>query len=347
MASIRKDTSGKLPVWRVRVRIGNYPTHSATFATKAEADAYALQTEKNLRTMPKGSAVSKAKDKVLTLGEAIGRYRLEVLPIKRRATIISQAQQLTWWCHRLGRVALGEVTPFMVAEAKGELTARGCKGSTVNRYLSSLSHVYTVAIKEWFLDVNNPVARVRRMSEPSGRTRYLSDDERQRLLAECKASANPILYPVVLLALSSGMRRNEILTLRWKDIDLNHEVIKLGDSKNHEPRVIPLTGHVLDTLKNLALTAPGRESYVFKSPNAERPYNIISAWLAALRRARIEDFCFHSLRHTVGSYLAMQGCTQLDIAKVLGHKKVATTQRYTHLSTSHIRGILDNLTSAL
>jgi integrase len=349
VASIRCDTSGKLPVWRVRVRVSGHPTASATFTTRGEAEVYARVTELALRGRPIAMPQSGALPSVPSVGSIIDRYRREVLPTKAYNTQIAATRQLNWWLQRIGSLALNAVTPMLVAEAKGELIAKGSKGATVNRYLAALSSVYATAIKDWYIDVNNPVSKIRRMPEGNGKTRYLTDAERPRLLAACKASVSKDLYTIVLLALSTGMRRNEILTLTWEAIDTLRGEIYLKDTKNKEPRSVPLTGEALTLLREArrARYTEPLDTLVFRAPKGAKVYAMNKAWHRALRQAGIDDFCFHSLRHTVGSYLAMQGCTQLDIARVLGHKKVATTQRYTHLSTSHIRGILDNLTSAL
>jgi integrase len=161
----------------------------------------------------------------------VGRYLAEVLPHKRASTIPNQTLQLAWWRHTLGHAMLADVTPAMVAMHRDDLAKR-FSGATANRYLAALSHAFTISIKEWGWASDNPCLKVRRMREPRGRVRFLSDDERQRLLAECSASKNPYLYDVVILALSTGARKGELLGLRWESVDLARGVITLTDTKN-------------------------------------------------------------------------------------------------------------------
>lgn len=121
--------------------------------------------------------------------------------------------------------------------------------ATVNRYFAALSHVFTVAIKEWQWIEENPLLKITKPKEPRGRIRFLSDEERQGLLEICKTSENKILYMVVVLALSTGARRMELLGLHWKDVDLQRGVIILHETKNGERRVLTLSGHALKLMK--------------------------------------------------------------------------------------------------
>ena len=140
----------------------------------------------------------------------------------------------------LGHVVLSDLTTSLIADYRdrlsAELTPRGTPRApaTVNRYLSTLSHALHVAETEWEWHQENPVRKARKLKEPNGRVRFLSDEERTRLLAACRASENRSLYPVVVLALASGMRQGEILGLKWDHVDLNQGRITLYETKNGE-----------------------------------------------------------------------------------------------------------------
>jgi integrase len=123
------------------------------------------------------------------------------------------------------------VTPAVIAEQRDRL-AQSLKPSSINRYLGTLSHVFTTAVQEWQLLDHNPLAKVRRPRDTGSRIRFLFDDERRRLLEACKESRNPYLYLVVVLALSTGARKQEILSLRWPDVDLQRGIITLHKTKN-------------------------------------------------------------------------------------------------------------------
>ena len=216
------------------------------------------------------------------------------------------------------------------------------------RYLASLSHLFTLAVKEWGWVEDNPLRKVTNPKLPRGRVRFLSDDERERLLQACRESTDPYLYPVVVLALSTGMRAGEALSLTWDRVDLERGRIVLEETKNGERRLVALTGHALEVLSNhnkvrrlgTSLLWPGRK-------NPKEPASVRRAWLDALKAAEIEDFRFHDLRHSAASYLAMNGATLAEIAEVLGHKTLQMVKRYSHLSEAHTAAGVERMNKAV
>jgi integrase len=197
--------------------------------------------------------------------------------------------------------------------------------------MAALSHLFTVAVKEWGWLQENPLARVSKLKESRGRIRFLSDEERERLLTACRLSDSAYLYPVVVLCLSTGGRKMEILSLRWEEnVDLQRGVITLHETKNSEIRLLPLKGHALDIMKAHAKVRILNTPFVFPSKNLSRPIDLRKPWETALKRAGITDFRFHDLRHSCASYLAMNGATSAEIAAVLGHKTLEMVKRYAH-----------------
>jgi integrase len=187
--------------------------------------------------------------------------------------------------------------------------------------------------------------KVRKPKEPRGRVRFLSDDERQRLLKACQASTSQHLYHVVVLALSTGARKMELLSLTWRNVDLKRGTIALQDTKNGERRTLPLTGLALTMMHQQV--QQGDSLLVFPSPDGTKPLDIRTAWKTAIRRAGIEDFRFHDLRHSAASYLAMSGASLVEIAEILGHKTLQMTKRYAHLSESHTRNVVARMNAAV
>ena len=168
-----------------------------------------------------------AEGKRHTFGDLIDRYEREVLPGKpKNAGNIKN--HLAYWKECLGTRLLADVTPALIAEQRNALLAtttrpkKPISNATVVRYMASLSHAFTIAIKEWQWLDTSPMANVSKPKEPRGRELYLSNDERTRLLTISKASTSRCLYTVVVLALSTGMRRGEIMGLRWSQVDLQH-----------------------------------------------------------------------------------------------------------------------------
>jgi len=241
----------------------------------------------------------------------------------------------------------------VITEAWTKIAARktpkgGQKSNaTLNRYMAALSVVFTYAYKslEW-LD-SNPIEKIRKYQEPKGRIRYLDDEECARLIAVCKESDNPLLYPAVMLAITTGARRSEILGLRWADVDLNAKRAILHETKNGEKRTLAIIEPALSLLCEME-SKRGDSEFVFyprRYTGEKHHANIMHAWYAALSAADIKDFRFHDLRHTTASYLAMDGATMGEIADILGHKTLQMTKRYSHLSDQHKQSVVERVMS--
>ena len=188
---------------------------------------------------------------------------------------------------------------------------------------------------------------MRRLREPRGRVRYLTDEERMRLLQACQASSNRALYPLVVLALATGARKMELLRLTWRDIDLRRAQIALEQTKNRERRALPLTGLALEEVARLAKVRRLDTALLFPRADGRQPIDIRYAWAQALHAAGITDCRFHDLRHSCASYLAMSGASLVEIAAVLGHKTLQMVQRYAHLSDAHTAGVVARMTAAI
>jgi integrase len=176
--------------------------------------------------------------------------------------------------------------------------------------------------------------------------RFLDDDERARLLEACRKSRNEYLYFIVVLALSTGMRKSEILNLKWQDIDLKAQQLVVHDTKNKERKVMPLSGLALELTKahprriDTTQLFPGRHK-------VDQAIDIRTPWETALKHAEIEDFRFHDLRHSAASYLAMNGASLSEIAEVLGHKTLQMVQRYAHLSEAHTKKVVASMNATI
>ena len=268
----------------------------------------------------------------------------------------TRLQRLSWWQRQAGRVALQDLTDDHIHAALEALAVqpsrywagkdadgdaifkakpRKLSPATINRYAASLGAVLTWAIKRRIAPKGyvHPCRAIERRPEHNERTRFLSDDERERLLAACKSSTWPRLYPLVLLALTTGARKSELTGLRWADVDLERAVAHVGRTKNGDPRVLPLVPSVIEELKRIE---GGPTVLVFPSKRQEdKAFAFEPKWLEALKRARIKGFTFHALRHSCASMLAQNGATLLEIADVLGHRQLQMTKRYSHLATAH------------
>lgn len=207
---------------------------------------------------------------------------------------------------------------------------RGLNAGGVNRLVSLLKAMFTKAV-DWNMITEDVLKRVRKVKAIKGERkilRYLTIEECQRLIDSCDS----ILKPVIVIALHTGMRRGEILNLKWTDIDMKHRFILLRDdsTKTSEKREIPISDTLFDTIRSL----PRRldSDYIFN--NISKDFR--KRFASALKRAKISNFRFHDLRHTFASHLVMAGVDITTVSKLLGHKSLTMTLRYAHLAPSHL-----------
>ena len=324
--------------YRARVRIKGHSVLIQSFTSKTLAMKWKRDTE---------SAIEQGKYEYVkpgsknTLAELIERYIERVLPLKPK-NARNVRQHLLWWKQELGHCLLSEIKPNLITQKRDELlSGLTCKGkirssTTVVRYLASLPHAFVIAVKDWEWLQENPVMKISKPKISNGRTRFLNEDEKAKLIQTCRDSESKGLYPIVILALSTGMRRSEIMNLKWSDVDLVKGAILLQVTKNGERRYIPLLGMALDLLCTRYINQAA-DALIFPAPHSQsKPLDIRSAWNTALRNAGIANFRFHDLRHTAASYLAMNQASLLEIGTLLGHKTVQITKRYAHLSNAHI-----------
>ena len=250
----------------------------------------------------------------------------------------------------MGHCLLSDLNKAVIVEKLDKLASapksngKPRAAGTVNRAALILSHVITIGVYEWEWMQDHPMRKIRKMPEPRGRVRFLSDEERKNLLEACKNSATKHLYMIVVLALSTGARRGEIMNLTWPDIDFERKVITLHETKNGERRLLPLTGHALALLTEYGEGKKKEKGLVFASSvNPKKPFEFRTAWETAMKNAKIEDFRFHDLRHSTASYLAMNGATPGEIAEVLGHKTLQMVKRYAHLSQAHTHSVVESM----
>ena len=231
-----------------------------------------------------------------------------------------------------------------------ERPKKGNKPATVNRLVATLKHMFTKAV-EWEMVEEQTLKRIRKvklLEENNRRLRYLSKEECQNLIKSC----DDHLRPIVTTALNTGMRKGEILNLKWDNVDLIHGFILLDQTKNGERREIPVNLTLRETLTELFQGTKDRPRridvlYVFYNPPTGKPYQDVKrSFKTALRKAKISDFHFHDLRHTFASHLVMAGQDLTTVKELLGHKTLTMTLRYAHLAPTHkvkALQVLDNV----
>lgn len=224
-------------------------------------------------------------------------------------------------------------------EPKWKSLGRIHKPASVNRMRSALSSVMKFAIQRRYIR-KNPVMDVPTRAENNRITRWLNDDERKRLIRAAQGSLWEKLYLIILLAITTGARKGELLSLRWEKIDFKNRTYLLHHTKNGDPRVLTFPPNAIQGLMKYRQ----QSGLVFASiRKPDKPMEFNKHWKKALLEAGIEKFRFHDLRHTAASYLVMNGATLQETAQVLGHKSTITTERYAHLSHAHKRALTDRV----
>jgi len=349
MASIekRKAADGKTS-YRVKIRLRGFEPVTATFERLTDAKTWAAQTETDLKANRYFGASRRH-----TVAELLDRYEKDVLPGRKSEQEVKQ--RLAIWRERVGHLLLSDLSISTIKKHKDEIKALPKKrgggersGADVNRTLAALSSALTYAAKELeWLQVNPMVRRLTKFSEKNERVRYLTEAELPALIKACRDSGNADLLMAVLLALSTGARQSEVMGLRWPQIDLRAKTAVLLDTKNGERRTLPIVGEAHKLLKARAKVRRIDDDRVFPpGPRAKKPdavADLRAPWEAALTAAKISDFHWHDLRHTCASYMAMSGVSQIEMAKLLGHKTLAMTMRYTHLSPQRTIEVADGL----
>ncbi|MCM8778670.1 MAG: tyrosine-type recombinase/integrase [Candidatus Omnitrophica bacterium] len=230
---------------------------------------------------------------------------------------------------------LYEITPLLVEKFKAE-RVKEVSPATVNRNLACLKSMFNRAI-EWGKAKENPVKKVKLFRENNKRLRYLEKEEIIKLLANC----NKHLRPIVVVALNTGMRKGEILGLKWHDVDFRRGIIYLLNTKNGEKREIPMNEQVKTALIRVRkhLESP----YIFCKPDGKPYGNVRKSFYTALKKSGIINFRFHDLRHTFASQLVMSGVDLNTVRELMGHKSLEMTLRYSHLSPDHKKRAVDIL----
>lgn len=324
MASIRKR-NGK---YQALVRRRDVGQVAKSFLTRKDAERWARHTEIMIESGAYQAQLVRATTP--SMSGAIDRYLAEVTPKKRGAapeTIRLRAIQREAWT----QISISSISSRNIAEFRDSRLKIVC-GSTVRRELLLLRHIFEVARKEWQLPIDgNPVDNVTRPVSNPSRDRRLDENEFGRLFDALKACRNSDILPAVKLAVETGMRRGELLSLRWGDIDWLSQTACLRQTKNGSKRIVPLSDEATAVLKALYHRPQRQEKVLLISPNALR-----LAWERAVRRAKLKDLRFHDLRHEAISHFFELGLSVPEVALISGHKTPTLLFRYTHLRPEHV-----------
>jgi len=207
--------------------------------------------------------------------------------------------------------------------------------ATVNREISFLKTMFNKAL-EWGRLELSPLKNVKKFKEDNGRERILTNEETKRLVE----AANDHLKPILIIALNTGMRRGEILSLKWENIKLSKRCIYIEDSKAGKSRSIPMNGLVIEAMSII----PQNSEYVFYNPITKGPIqDVKTAFKSVCKNVKIKGLRFHDLRHTFATNLIISGVDLVTVSKILGHSSIQMTMRYVNPNSETMKQAVNKL----
>jgi integrase len=325
MATVRKLKSGK---WNAQVRRKGHSPISKSFTFEKDAHTWIRFIESE---MDRGTYINRSSAENTTLADALIRYRNEITPSKkgrdREKNRINQ-----WLKHPLANKSLSSLRSTDFAKYRDD-RLKQIAPATLKLELALMSHIFTIAIKEWNIPITNPISLIRKPTVNNSRTRRLEEGEEDRLLTACKSSRNPLLYPIVVIAIETAMRLSELLNLEWEDVDLKKRVIFLKDTKNGSSRRIPLSLKAMEILSSIPKHITDKRVFYTWSPRSDA---MNGAFKLAVKKAGLQNFRWHDLRHESTSRFFEIGLNAMEVSSITGHKGMIMLQRYTHLSNDRL-----------
>lgn len=343
---IDKATGKKVTLFRAHVRRKGFASKSKIHATKTAAKAWLRENESTASLTTRGGG--------LTLKALVDQF---VGAPPKRGYRYWRAAHLDFWQDQLGAmrardisrgdingaVAVLQTRPAMRSTPNGpKPSGQKLTPATINRYMASLASVFSYALDREIIDVHPMKAgQVKKLQESGGRTRILDDEEEQRLYNAAKASAWPLLYLFVRMAMTTGARKSEVLKLTWRQIDLAEAIAVWPKTKNGTARSLPLVSDVRGLLAEAAKVRPLKGDYVFFDPkHPEKPKNIDIVWrqcraAAGLLNDRddpLDRVVLHTARHSAVTKMLKGGANVAQVARVSGHKTLTMLKRYEHMA---------------
>jgi integrase len=316
--------------WEAQIRRKGYPSQTKSFLLKSDAQEWARYIEQQVdrRSLP----YDPRKLDNITLKELLEKYRDEVIPQKRSPDReIDLINAFMFRSAKLVALPLSSigVSHFCIYRDKRSKTV---KPATVCRELGLIQHAFDVAIKEWDYPIQfNPVTKVKKPEIRNRRERRVSLSEMKVLIRSLKICQSPQMRLLVMFAISTGMRRGEILDAQWKHINLDSRVLHIPITKTGHPRTIPLTKRAIRILKELAEIV-GTEKHIFTI--TENSFRM--AWKRVIKRSGLVDLHFHDFRHEAISRFFERGLSVPEVALISGHRDYRMLFRYTHLRAEDI-----------
>ena len=319
MASIRNRNNK----WQARVIRKGHNTITKTFLTRQDSEKWARSIEIEI---DRGTFINTDFAQKTLFKEILQKYLDDVAPQMRSAdTQAIRVKKLMK--HPIADVNMAQLSPMHMADYRDE-RLKVIKPNTVIRELAILSSVINHARREWGLNIINPVTMIKKPSSTQGRDRILNDEELGRLLIQLE-KISPWYKPLVEFALETAMRRGELISLLWINVNFEKSVAFLPLTKNGDSRYVPLSMKAIRILKLLPRDIEGRVFPLNKG-------TVSTLFLRAARRANVEDIHFHDLRHMALTKLSVKFTNILELASISGHRELKMLQRYVHIKAEDL-----------
>lgn len=309
--------------WQARVQRKEQKDLAKSFLNKPDAEKWARSIEIEI---DRGTFINTDFAQKTLFKEILQKYLDDVAPNMRSGdNQIIRVRKLMR--HPIAEVTMAQLSPKHMADYRDE-RLKVIKPNTVIRELAVLSSVINHARREWGLNIINPITMIKKPSSKQGRDRVLNDEELDRLFIQLE-KVSPWYKPLVEFALETAMRRGELMSLLWVNINFEKCVAFLPLTKNGDSRYVPLSMKAIRILKLLPRDIEGR---VF--PLNKGTVSIL--FLRAVKRAKVEDFHFHDLRHMALTKLSVKFTNILELASISGHKELKMLQRYVHIKAEDL-----------
>ena len=318
--SVYKRDNGK---WYCQFMVKGERIHKLLDGAKNRTQALELEDAERFKLRQEQNGLKKKEEKAYTLNDALILYD-KYSKIHKKDYVHDKSKIASF----RGFFKNKNLEDFQAKDIEAYINFLKVKkkysNATVNRYLAALSKMFNIAISNKLI-LFNPCKDVKKLKENNEKIRYLTPEEEKRLFEELPER----IKPIVITALQTGLRRSNILYLKWDSIDFDFRFIEIlkQDNKGHKSIKIPMSDTLYEVLNNIKPTS----EYVFVNPQTNMPYdNIAKSFKNACERAGIKDFRFHDLRHTVATRLVEKGVDIRTVQEIMAHSSIVTTQRYMH-----------------
>lgn len=306
--------------------------------SRSSALEYEAEIKEELSLIHRGKKTSESLITIKEMFDLFDEYSKANL---KESTKKSNSSKVVFFRDYFGeKTKITDVTPAKIEDLKVYITEKLKRNpATYNRYFTVLSKAFNLIITEKKLNMINPCKLVKKLKENNYKIRYLTADEENRLMKELSEH----LKPIVICALTTGLRLSNILNLKWESIDIKQNFIEIlkQENKGHKQIRLPIAPKFKRELEKIGIK---KEGYVFINPDTNKPYTTIkTGFNRALERAGIKNFRFHDLRHTVGTRLVANGADLITVKEFLAHSDIKTTQRYMHPTPENMLNAIDIL----